>query len=680
MNTIAELGDLVEDQTLALNIGWVIFCGSMVFITQLGFFQLEAGHVSDIWIHSIILKNFEDAFAGILLFSMIGYGIVQTTNSSIFGYNVDYLFLHKVPESDYVHVFYQSLYAIASTTIVSSCVLERIKNKPYLCVIVFMTMIQFPMLSLWCWSEHGWLHKLGYIDFSGGSVVHTSGGIVGLILIIYLGNRQMANEEMFSKSNVSSRTKSNHLLTSSATGIFLLWFGWFGFNCGSAMNISDDPLMIGRVALNTALCSASGGAITLLIVSKEYLETIVNGVLIGLVAATGGAHAMQPWAAVLTGSISGMVIVLWKRMISRFGLDDPLSATAVHIGGGIVSVICTGLFHMERGLVYGTDSGHFFGIQLLGCTTIIVLSLFSALLFCFCLETTVGLRVDIFSGYLDIERNRSNVAETLNIAVTVRTPTTNAWLWHFHKFLEKRLSFEHLDFLVATNRLISKIDYFESKYGSGGTMDADKEELLLRDRDSFIELYLTKDSDYVVNISHTKLKFFETEKNNLQAFQLKGVLLEVYLEVLRMLQIPFTEWMHEYWERIKKEKQEARSKRGSIIRRFSETSISEGPSASESTDVNNAKYRKVYHVGDDYKIAWRIVRYSSTENCWCCLWIFRLFQNEITAQEQVLKDEFARPSRITSSRPSIVLPSNIPEKFRRCPRESFIHPLPRAEL
>ena len=650
----------------------------MVFITQLGFFQLEAGHVADIWIHSIILKNFEDAFAGILLFSMIGYGIVQTTTSSVWGYNTDYLFLHNVHESDYVHVFYQSLYAIASTTIVSSCVLERIKNKPYLFVIVFMTMIQFPLLSFWCWSDYGWLHNLGYIDFSGGSVVHISGGVVGLILIIYLGNRQTVNDFMYTKGNISRRKHSNHLLTSSATGIFLLWFGWFGFNCGSAMSITNDPFTIGRVALNTALCSASGGATVLLIVSKEQLETIVNGVLIGLVAATGGAHAMQPWAAVLTGSISGVVIVCWKRTAFRFGFDDPLSATAVHIGGGIVAVVCTGLFHLERGLVYGTDGGVFFGIQILGCFTIIALSLCSALAFCFILETTVGLRVDIFSGYLDSAENRSNVQETLNIAVTVRTPTTNAWLWHFHRFLEKRLSFEHLDFLVATNRLISKIDYFENKYGTGGNMDADKEELLLRDRDSLIDLYLVKTSDYVVNISHAKLPFFEKERNNLQAFQLKSVLMEVYLEVLRMLQIPFTEWMHEYWERVQL-KQKEQSRRSSLIRRFSETSISEA-SASDSTDVNNSKYRKVYHVGDNYKIVWRIVRYSSTENCWCCLWICRLFQNEIRVQEQVLKDEFTRPSRITAARPSIVLPSSIPEKFRRCPRESFMHPIPHTEL
>ena len=459
----------MHERTLAMNTGWIIFCGSMVFITQLGFFQLEAGHVADIWIHSIILKNCEDAFAGILLFSMIGYGFVQTTSSSIWGYNSDYLFLHNVPDDEYAIIFYQSLYAIASTTIVSSCVLERIKNKPYLFVVSFMTMIQFPLLSFWCWSDKGWLRALGYIDFSGGSVVHIPGGIVGLILIIYLGNRQTVSNECSADVH-SRRIQSNQVLTSSAIGTFLLWFGWFGFICGSSMNITDNPVMIGRVALNVALCSAAGGATTLLIVSVNELETIVNGVLMGLVAATGGVHVMQPWAAMLTGSISGFAIVAWKRMISRFGLDDPLTATGIHIGGGIVSVICTGSFHMDLGLVYGKDGGHFFGIQLLGCVTIMALSLALSLLFCFILELTVGLRIDIFRGYLDIEENRSNGTETLNIAVTVRTPTTNAWLWHFHVFMEKRFAFEQLDFLVAANHLISKIDRYERKYGIGGML------------------------------------------------------------------------------------------------------------------------------------------------------------------------------------------------------------------
>merc|ERR1712013_373940 len=179
----------------------------------------------------------------------------------------------------------------------------------------------------------------------------------------------------------------------------------------------------------------------------------------------------------------------------------------------------------------------------------------SSFVFCFVLETTVGLRVDIFSGYLDVAENRANVSETLNIAVTVRTPTTNAWLWHFHCFLEKRLSFEHLDFLVAANRLITKIDYFMANYAKAGELDgaleADKEELLLRDRDSLIDLYLTTSSDYVVNVSSKQLKFFAKERNHLLPLQLRAVVLEVYVEVLRMLQIPFTEFVREYYANCK---------------------------------------------------------------------------------------------------------------------------------
>ena len=119
-----------------------------------------------------------------------------------------------------------------------------------------MTMIQFPLLSHWCWNEHGWLAKLGYVDFSGASVVHTSGGIVGLILIIYLGNRQYVAD--YGKISHNGSGHNHHTLTQSAVGIFLSWFGWYGFNCGSAMSITDDPFIIARIALNTSLCSASG--------------------------------------------------------------------------------------------------------------------------------------------------------------------------------------------------------------------------------------------------------------------------------------------------------------------------------------------------------------------------------------------------------------------------------------
>ena len=283
--TIEDLESIVSDHELAMDIGWVIFCGSMVFITQLGFFSLEAGHVADIWVYSIILKNFEDAFAGILLFSLCGYSIYGGESiGGIFGFNTDYLLLLNVSELEYIRIFYISLYAIASTTIVSSCVLERIKNKPYLCIIAFMTMIQFPILSHWCWNNDGWLNKLGYIDFSGSSVVHLSGGILGLILIIYLGDRLHVD-------HLHGNTHNHNIsITQSAIGIFLLWFGWYGFNCGSAMSITNDPLIIAKIALNTSLGSASGGAVTAFLVQNKEIEIIVNGVLIGLVSATGGPH------------------------------------------------------------------------------------------------------------------------------------------------------------------------------------------------------------------------------------------------------------------------------------------------------------------------------------------------------------------------------------------------------
>ena len=386
----------------------------------------------------------------------------------------------------------------------------------------------------------------------------------------------------------------------------------------------------------------------------------MNGVLIGLVSATAGSHVLQPWAAVITGSISGFVIVYWKKAIQIFGFDDPLSATAVHIGGGLTSIICTALFRIDKGLVYGGYK--FFGVQMLGMISIVIVSLLTSLLLCFILETTVGLRVDIFSGYLDVQENRQNVSETLNIAVTVRTPTTNAWLWHFHKFLEKRLSFEHLDFLVACNRLINKIDYFEEKYGVGVFMEKDKEDIILKDRDSLIDLYLTPASDYVVNVSHARLQFFKKEKRRLKPFELKTVLLEVYVEILRMLQIPFTEWLREYWQtiQIKKENKKKLSRISFDIN--SDAANSDGKRVSVGSSKDNSKYRKVYHVGDNYKIEWRVVRYSARENCWC-LWCL----HKKSARQSMIDDG------MRSSRPSIVLPHGIPKQFNRInQKESFI--------
>jgi len=251
--------------------------------------------------------------------------------------------------------------------------------------------------------------------------------------------------------------------------------------------------------------------------------------------------------------------------------------------------------------------------------------------------------------------------------VTVRTPTTNAWLWHFHKFLEKRLSFEHLDFLVACNRLINKIEYFEEKYGIGHLMDKEKEAILLKDRDTMINLYLCPDSDYVVNVSHTKLTFFKTESKNIKPYELKTVLLEVYVEILRMLHIPFTEWLREYYQKCQN-KSISKWSLGRISVDSQDLNSDNEPSSGSMIKEKNLKYRKVYHVRSDWQIEWKIVRYTARHHCPRC---FQWF----LCRKATTNDDQNRHSR--SSIVALHGRSSIIKQFRQnrmVDRPSFILP------
>lgn len=362
MTTLESLDSTLQDVSSAVNVGWVIFCAAMVFICQLGYFSLEASTVSQTWIHSIVLKNIEDALLGLLLFSTVGCAFAMGTSfNGIIGFSPKYLFLINADEDDYPFVFLYSFYAIACATIISSCALERVRSTPYLCIVASLTTFQFPLLYHWAWNSDGWLRKLGYIDQSGASIVHITGGVIGLILIFYLGDRQIMPK--------AGDLKSTHLtMTQQATGTFLLWFGCYGFNCGTFLALSSNSDAVMKTALNTTLISASSGCLSAVLVNNLEVSTIMNGVTIGLVSSTQGVHLLEPWAALIVGIMTATVLVGTDKLNTLYRLDDPLRATVIHIGGGVVGIISLGLFGNKNditgpGLVYG--GGQFLAVQVL---------------------------------------------------------------------------------------------------------------------------------------------------------------------------------------------------------------------------------------------------------------------------------------------------------------------------
>ena len=208
MVTLESINEAIIDGNKSVDVGWIVFCGTMVFVIQLGYFQMESSCVTETWIHSLVLKNVEDTFIGILFFSMFGYTFAAGNSvNGIIGFSKEYLFLNDVELNDYSAVFFRSLYAIACATIVSGCVLERVRNTPYVLIVGFVTIFQFPILYHWIYTEDGWLYKLGFIDYGGAAMVHMTGGIFGLVLIMYV----IAQKSIYFQHRLMYRGETNML-------------------------------------------------------------------------------------------------------------------------------------------------------------------------------------------------------------------------------------------------------------------------------------------------------------------------------------------------------------------------------------------------------------------------------------------------------------------------------------
>jgi len=210
----------------------------------------------------------------------------------------------------------------------------------------------YPIFGSWAWGG-GWLAELGFLDFAGSTVVHTAGGIVALAGALSIGPRK-------GKFDGKARAIPGHSLPYLFLGTFILAFGWFGFNAGSALRVDTS---LGLIVVNTALASAAGSITGLLTTWKMFGKPdptfACNGMLAGLVAVTAGCAYVAPWAALLIGAIAGILVVLSALYIEeKLKIDDPVGAISVHGVNGIWGTIALGLFALpslagDAGLFYG---------------------------------------------------------------------------------------------------------------------------------------------------------------------------------------------------------------------------------------------------------------------------------------------------------------------------------------
>ncbi|MFW5748551.1 MAG: ammonium transporter [Chloroflexota bacterium] len=359
----ATVDDVATVQT-NLDFTWMLLAGFLVFFMQAGFAMLEGGFIRQTGVVNSMAENFMDACVTGIMFFIVGYGIAYADGSGVFG--TPQFFLGGISgtgEGDgqvFINFFFQFAFAGAAATIATGAMAERTDFRGKLIYSVILGAFIYPIVVFWTWGG-GWLSEAGFLDFAGSTIVHQTGGVLGLVGAFVVGPRV---GRIFGKPPRASN------LMMASLGTFILWFGWYGFNVGSTLAASDLNAM-GLVVVNTTLAAAMG-AITAMFYAyfikggKWEMGYILNGSLAGLVAITAGCAFMAPGSALLTGAVGGIVLILAIDAVEAAKIDDAVGAFAVHGAAGMWGSLAIGLFGLEA--LTGSSAGLLVGggVDLLG--------------------------------------------------------------------------------------------------------------------------------------------------------------------------------------------------------------------------------------------------------------------------------------------------------------------------
>ena len=390
-----ELTTMAASGISSLDTVWVILAAMLVFFMQPGFALVEAGFTRSKNTANILMKNFLDFMLGSVLFWMIGFSLMHGTGNGFIGefHLFDYSFYPDSNIPAECTLFFQTVFCATAATIVSGAMAERTKFSMYVIFSIIVSVLIYPIEGHWVWGG-GWLADLGFHDFAGSTVVHSCGGIIALAGAAILGPRAGKYDR-----NGKSRPIPGHNLTLGALGVFILWFGWFGFNPGSTLAAegAENAKAISRVICTTNMAAATGGLgalfCTWLLYRKPSLSLVCNGILAGLVGITAGCDVMSVGCSALTGLICGVVMVISVRFIDNvLRIDDPVGAVSVHGVCGILGTLLTGVFATEGGLLNG-GGWHMLGIQALGSLSVVAWSGLTGMLLFVILDKVHGIRV-----------------------------------------------------------------------------------------------------------------------------------------------------------------------------------------------------------------------------------------------------------------------------------------------
>ena len=374
---------------------WVLIGAFMVFFMQPGFAMVETGFTRAKNAGNIVMKNFMDLCLGSIVFWIIGFGLMFGTDIGGLLGTPDFFVQNDYGASypSWAFFIFQTVFCATAATIVSGAMAERTKFSVYCMYSILISAIIYPISGHWIWGG-GWLAEMGFHDFAGSTAVHMVGGVAALVGAKLLGPR-------IGKYNADGSVNAipGHSLTLGALGVFVLWFGWFGFNGGSTVCATGDDVLtsMGRIFVTTNLAAAAAATATMFLTWLRYgkpdVSMTLNGALAGLVAITAGCDTVSVPGSFAIGIIAGIVIVFAVEFFDQvLKIDDPVGAISVHGVCGALGTLLVGIFAVDGGLLYGGGTD----LLLTQATGVIAVAAYIGIVMTFVfqiIDKTIGLRV-----------------------------------------------------------------------------------------------------------------------------------------------------------------------------------------------------------------------------------------------------------------------------------------------
>ena len=350
---------------------WLLTTSVLVFAMQAGFLCLESGRIRSKNSINVAAKNISDFIVSTILFWVFGFGIMFGDSiGGVFGFS-DFFFSEQHTPWQISFFVFQMMFCGTAATLTSGAVAERMTFMGYLAITVVLSTVIYPVVGHWSWSGvysstggQGWLEARGFIDFAGSTVVHSVGGWMALVSIMIIGPRIGFSEQKI-------RLPPGNNLPLSTLGVLLIWLGWFGFNGGSTLALTND---VPTIILNTFISAAWGGFIA---VSINYfrdgyvdVSAVLGGVIAGLVGITAACHIVSPSASVVIGGVSGLVAYFGNLLMKAWNLDDALDVVPTHLFAGIWGTLCVALFGKEDKIANGLTFWDQLWIQAFGVVMI----------------------------------------------------------------------------------------------------------------------------------------------------------------------------------------------------------------------------------------------------------------------------------------------------------------------